>query len=76
MSATAYEAIMSVIDPLIEEGYIITISRGENWIGYDGLVYKVVVMDGEILVTEARSGLLEEALSDAYLDTPERGKTK
>lgn len=72
MSAVAYEAIMSVIDPLIEEGYTITISRGENWIGYDGLVYKVVVSDGEVEVTQAESGILSEALSDVYQMTPER----
>lgn len=72
MSATEYDAIISVIDPLIEEGYTITITKGKNWIGYDGLVYRVTVMDGEIIVTQAESGILCEALGDVYQSTPER----
>jgi hypothetical protein len=37
-------------------------------------VYRVIIMDGEIVITQAESGILSEALSDAYQNTPERPK--
>lgn len=73
MSATEYDALMSVVEPLIKEGYQIVISKSETELpGYEGVVYRVTVMDGEIIITQAESGILCEALSDVFQSTPER----
>lgn len=69
------KALLSEIDPLLEEGYTVTLSKSPvKMPDYDGLVYRVTVMDGEIVVTSADSGILSEALADVYSSTPERGK--
>lgn len=76
MSETAYEAIKSEINTLIEEGYQIVISKSTaKWDHYDGTIYRIAVMDGEIEVAVGESGILSEAMADAYQDTPERPET-
>jgi hypothetical protein len=73
MTQAAYEAITAEIDTLISEGYKVVIEKSSaRWDHYDGLIYLVKVMDGEIIVAQAESGILSEAMGDAYGDTPER----
>lgn len=73
MSATEYDALMSVVTPLTQEDYSIVIEKA-YWPDADFPVYRVIVMDGEIVITQAESGILSEALSEAYQNTPERPK--
>lgn len=70
MSGTSWESLISMVDPLIYEGYSIVIEQGEP--EEDFTPYLVKVMDGDRLVASGRSGYLTEALADAFGATPER----
>jgi hypothetical protein len=73
MSVTEREVIINTIGILIQENYQVVISKSENQeFGYEGIVYRVTVMDGEIMITQAESGILSEALSEVFQNTPER----
>lgn len=73
MSVSEREVIINTIGILTQENYQIVISKSETKLPeYDGIVYRVTVMDGEIVVTQAESGILSEALSDVFQSTPER----
>lgn len=72
-----WQALVSSLDPLLKEGYHITISR----VNVPGDVYEDVWRyrvdiagdDGTIIAT-GENYPLSEAMADAYLATPEREK--
>ena len=72
MSAIAYEALMSNIDPLLEEGYKITISREELPLE-PAWIYRVEVSNeaGEV-VAIGMNYPLTVATAEAYGLTPEK----
>lgn len=74
MSALSWEALISMIDPLVDEGYTVTISKGADEPDLDFIIYDVKVMDGDKVVATGRGGYLTDALAEAYESTPERGK--
>lgn len=71
-SGIKWESLISNVQPLIEDGYEITISKSAEPEYEGALVYRITVTDGGRLVAEADSPELTEAMAEAYSSTPEK----
>ena len=75
MSAVQWESLMSNVDPLLKEGYHITISRVNvpSEVYEDAWRYRVDVTDDDgTIIATGESYPLTEAMAEAWVSTPEK----
>lgn len=69
-----WESFMSRLDPLLDEGLHVTITKTRHIDSGDTYLVEITDDDGTILAT-GENWPLTEAMSDAYQSTPEGDKT-